>query len=399
MIMHQLDWPLRFGSFIPPIHMPDQSPTAAFHRDVELIVRMDELGFDEAWVGEHHSSGHELIASPEVFLAYAAAKTQRIMLGTGVASIPYHSPFMTATRAVLLDHLTRGRIMLGVGPGALPTDVAMFGLDPMSTRPRLEEGLDVILSLFRGETVTVKSDWFTLNEAQLQVLPYNREMEIAVTAQHSASGPRLAGRLGAGMLSLNATTEAGLKGLSSHWDIVEEQAAYHGSVADRRKWRVVAPMHIAETREQAMAEVKYGLPSWLNYMTKIGILDLIPDDAHPDDFGRYLTESGFAVIGTPDDAIKLIEELIELSGGFGAFLLFHHDWATRDATHKSYELIARHVMPRFTGQLDSLQRAKQIAIDARDEGVAKARAARAEATRRYEQERAARADIADENAQ
>ena len=387
----QLEWPMRFGAFIPPIHDPNHSPNLALHRDVELVVRMDELGFDEVWVGEHHSTGYEQIASPEVFLAYAAAKTQRIMLGTGVASIPYHNPFMTAQRAVLLDHLTRGRFMLGMGPGALPTDIAMFDLDPMCIRPRMEEGIDTIVRLLAGETVTQETDWFKLVEARLQHRPYSHPcFELAVTAQHSANGPKLAGRLGSGMLSLNATTAPGLEGLASHWAIVEEEATLSGKVADRRRWRVVAPMHIAHTREQAFEDVKYGLGAWLKYTTTIGPLDLIPEDASPDEWAHYLNESGFAVIGTPDDAIELIDKLQGLSGGFGAFLLFHHDWAQPEATLNSYQLIARHVIPHFTGQLDPLRKGEEIAIAARDVGVVKARDARAEATRLYEEERAAR---------
>jgi limonene 1,2-monooxygenase len=352
---------------------------------------MDQLGFDEVWVGEHHSTGYELICSPEVFLAYVAAKTQRIRLGTGVVSVPYPNPFMVATRAVLLDHLTRGRFILGMGPGALPTDVSMFELEQRDLRPRMEEGIDTILELLAGGTVTRKTDWFALNEARLQILPFTQpRFEIAITAQHSANGPRLAGRLGAGMLSLNATTAPGLEGLASHWGIVEEQAAYYEQRADRRAWRVVAPMHVAETREQAYADVEYGLGQWLKYTTQIGPLPLIPEGSAPADWAPYLNESGFAVIGTPEDAIKRIESLLEISGGFGAFLFFAHDWAPADRALRSYELFARHVIPHFTNQLPSLRRSEEIAIAARDAGVAKAREARAEASARYRDEVEAR---------
>jgi limonene 1,2-monooxygenase len=390
-IVLELDWPMQFGAFYPPIHTPNESPTAAFHRDIEQMVRMDQLGFDEVWVGEHHSTGYELVCSPEVFLAHIAAKTQHIKLCTGVVSVPYHNPFMVATRAVLLDHLTRGRFTLGMGPGALPTDVKMFELDPMVIRNRMEEGIDTILALLRGEAVTQKTDWFTLNEARLQILPYQHpRFEIAVTAQHSANGPRLAGRLGAGMLSLNATSPSGLEGLLNHWGIVEEEGKLHGQTIDRRNWRVVAPMHIAETKEQAIREVQYGLAQWLKYMTKIGPLDLLPEDAAPEDSPYYLNESGFAVIGTPADAIAMIENLQGISGGFGTFLLFAQDWARHDATMRSYELFAREVVPHFTKQMTSLQASERIAIAARDIGVARAREARAEATRQYEAERSSR---------
>ena len=113
-----------------PYHEPGENPTLALERDLELIVRLDELGFDEAWVGEHHSTGWETIASPEIFLAVAAERTRHIRLGTGVVSLPYHHPLMVADRIVQLDHLTRGRINFGVGPGGHLTDARMLGIDP-----------------------------------------------------------------------------------------------------------------------------------------------------------------------------------------------------------------------------------------------------------------------------
>ena len=107
----------------------------ALEYDMERVVALDRLGFDEAWFGEHHSGGYELIACPEVFIAAAAERTKHIRLGTGVVSLPYHHPLMVADRWVLLDHLTRGRVMFGAGPGALPSDAYMMGIDPIEQRP------------------------------------------------------------------------------------------------------------------------------------------------------------------------------------------------------------------------------------------------------------------------
>ena len=158
---------MRFGIFLAPFHKPDENPTLALERDLEIIESLDRLGYDEAWIGEHHSAGTEIIASPEVFIATAAERTRHIRLGTGVSSLPYHHPFMLADRMVLLDHLTRGRIMLGVGPGALPSDAFMMGIDPVDQRRRMEESLEVMLQLFAGETVTAETDWFTMKDARL----------------------------------------------------------------------------------------------------------------------------------------------------------------------------------------------------------------------------------------
>src|ERR671925_2243889 len=161
---------MRFGIFLAPFHPVTQDPNVALHRDLELIERLDRLGYDEAWIGEHHSAGYEIIASPEVFIATAAERTRNIKLGTGVSSLPYHHPLILADRMVLLDHLTRGRTMFGVGPGALPSDAFMMGIDPVDQRKRMEESLEVMLELLRGERVTKESEWFTLRDARLQLL-------------------------------------------------------------------------------------------------------------------------------------------------------------------------------------------------------------------------------------
>src|ERR687887_2752875 len=142
---------MRFGIFLAPFHRADENPTLALERDLELIEALDRFGYDEAWIGEHHSAGAELVASPEVFIAAAAARTRHIRLGTGVSSLPYHHPLMLADRMVLLDHLTRGRVMFGVGPGALPSDAYMMGIDPATQRERMEEALGAIMALLTSE--------------------------------------------------------------------------------------------------------------------------------------------------------------------------------------------------------------------------------------------------------
>src|SRR3954453_11814585 len=197
---------LKFGIFMGPFHPLGENPTLALERDLELIQWLDYLGFDEAWVGEHHSAGWELITSPEVFIGIAAERTRHIKLGTGVVSLPYHHPLMLADRMVLLDHLTRGRTMLGVGPGQLTSDAHMLGIPADKQRPRMEEALDVMMALLRGETVTYECEWFTVRDARLQLRPYSDPcFDIGVAASFSRTGARAAGRHGIGMLSVAAT--------------------------------------------------------------------------------------------------------------------------------------------------------------------------------------------------
>ena len=187
---------LNFGMFLAPFHRLGDNPTYSLERDLELVQHLDRLGFDEAWFGEHHSAGYEIIASPEVFVATAAERTRHIRLGTGVSSLPYHHPFMLADRMVLLDHLTHGRAMFGVGPGALPSDAFMLGIDPIRQREMMDEALEAILALLNSdEPITREAGWFTMRDARLHLRPFSRpHMEVAVAAQVSPAGPRAAGK-------------------------------------------------------------------------------------------------------------------------------------------------------------------------------------------------------------
>ena len=294
-----------------PFHPTGQNPTLALERDLELIEHLDRLGFHEVWIGEHHSGGYEIISSPEVFIAAAAARTKHIRLGSGVNSLPYHHPLMLADRFVLLDHLTRGRAMLGCGPGQLTSDAHMLGIPADTQRPRMDEALDAIMALLRGETVTRQTDWFTLQDARLQLKPYSEpNIEVAVAASISPTGAKAAGKYGTGLLSIAATTKQGFDAIGTHWQTWNEVAAQHGHTAERSKWRLVGPMHLAETKEQARADVEYGILPFSQYFTHVLPAGPTRGDT-PEEIIANVEEDGFAVIGTPDDAIAKIESLVD----------------------------------------------------------------------------------------
>ena len=342
---------MRFGLFMAPFHPTGQNPTLALERDLDLIEHLDRLGFHEVWIGEHHSGGYEIIASPEVFIAAAAARTKHIRLGSGVNSLPYHHPLLLADRFVLLDHLTRGRAMLGCGPGQLTSDAHMLGIPADAQRPRMDESLEAIMALLRGETVTMQTDGFTLQDARLQLSPYSDPcFEIAVAASISPTGARAAGKYGIGLLSIAATTRQGFDAIGTHWKTWNDVAAQHGNTAERAQWRLVGPMHLAETKEQARKDVEYGIVEFSRYFTHVLPAGPTRGDT-PEEIIANIDEDGFAVIGTPDDAIAKIQSLVDQSGGFGTFLLFGHDWATPAATKHSFDLFAQYVMPHFSGQL------------------------------------------------
>jgi limonene 1,2-monooxygenase len=353
---------LKFGTFMAPFHCPvGLDPTAAYERDLAVIQHMDRLGFEEAWIGEHHSCGHELIPDPMIFIAWTATQTRHIKLGTGVLSLPYHNPLWVADRALFLDRLLRGRFMLGLGPGALPTDATMIGLSLEEQRGAFEEDFDVLMAILRGEKVTAKTNRYNLVDARTQFAPYS-DFDIVVAAIASPTGPRAAAKNGAGLLSVGATAKGGFDALALHWDVMQERGPQFGHTPDRSQWRLAGPMHLAETREQAIEDVRYGLDDWCDYTQNVlAAPHFRAAGATFEERVDWVNETGLGVIGTVEDAIAQIERLEQQSGGFGSYLLIHQEWARHEATLKSYELFANHIKPRFQNSTGRLRDASDYA--------------------------------------
>ena len=360
---------LGFGAFLAPHHPIGEHPMLQFRRDLDLVTELDALGYDEFWCGEHHSSGWEMIGSPEMFLAAAGERTKRIKLATGVVSLPYHHPYNVAQRMVQLDYMTGGRVIFGSGPGALASDAHTLGIDPMLLRDRQDEAISVIRRLMRGERLTVKSDWFTLQDAALQLLPLQEDMPFAVASQISPSGMTLAGKHGIGVISVGSLSEEGLNALPTQWGFAEAAAAEHGQRVDRKNWRVLMSWHIAETREQARAEARDGLLRHHNeYIT--GTLQRPGARAYKT-ADEAIDKTAFvggavATIGTPDDLVARIKSLLEASGGFGTVVGFVHDWANPENTRRSWDMVARYVVPEINGYLSGLRTSREFVATNRE---------------------------------
>ncbi len=359
---------LRFGAFLAPHHPLGEHPMLQFRRDLDFVEHLDRLGYDEFWCGEHHSSGWEMIASPEMFLAAAGERSKRIRLGTGVISLPYHHPFNVAQRMVQLDYMTGGRAIFGSGPGALASDAHTLGIDPMVQRDRQDEAIGVIRRLFRGERVTVKSEWFTLQDAALQLLPLQEDMPFVVASQISPSGMTLAGKHGIGIISIGSLSNAGLQSLPQQWAFAEQSAARHNKTADRKQWRVLLSWHIAETRERARIEARDGLLRHhneyvLGTLQRPGLKPYASADEAVEK--SAFSDGAAATIGTPDDLVAKIKNVLEISGGFGTVVGFVHDWANPENTFRSWDLVARYVVPEINGYLDGLRRSQKFVIENR----------------------------------
>jgi limonene 1,2-monooxygenase len=304
-----------------------------------------------------------------MFLVGAAERTKRIRLGTGVVSIPYHHPFNVAQRMVQLDYMTGGRVIFGSGPGALASDAHTLGIDPMLLRDRQDEAIGVIRRLMRGERLTVTSDWFTLQDAALQLLPLQVDMPFAVASQISPSGMTLAGKHGIGVISIGSLSEEGLNALPTQWGFAEAAAAEHGQTVDRKDWRVLMSWHIAETRERARAEARQGLLRHHNeYITETlqrpGARAYKSADEAVDK--TAFVPGAVATIGTPDDLVARIKSVLEISGGFGTIVGFVHDWANLEDTRRSWDMVARYVVPEINGYLAGLRTSREFVVNNRE---------------------------------
>jgi limonene 1,2-monooxygenase len=360
---------LGFGAFLAPHHPVIEHPMLQFRRDIALVEHLDKLGYDEFWCGEHHSSGWEMIASPEMFLAAAAERTSRIKLATGVVSLPYHHPFHVAQRMVQLDWMSGGRAIFGSGPGALASDAHALGIDPMLLRDRQDEAIPIIRRLMRGERVTYKGEWFQLNDAALQLLPLQEDMPFAVASQISPSGMTLAGKHGIGIISIGSLSAEGLNALPTQWGFAETAAKKHGQTVDRKNWRVLLSWHIAETREEARRQARDGLFRHHNEYIH-GTLQR-PGSKPFKDPDQAVDMTGFgpgavATIGTPDDLVARIKSVLEISGGFGTVVGFVHDWANPENTMRSWDMVARYVVPEINGYLNELRKSREFVVANRE---------------------------------
>jgi limonene 1,2-monooxygenase len=341
---------MKFGVFIAPLHhRVGDNPTLSMHEDLEFLQILDRLDFDEAWIGEHHSGAVEIFASPEIMIAAAAQRTTHIMLGSGVIDLPLHHPFMVADRMVMLDHLTRGRAMLGVGSGALRADFTMLGLDPTQKSRMTQESLAAIMALLRAQApVTMRTDWFELKDSRLHLASYTKpHLPVGVAGTASADGSMASGRYGLIQISPARSAES----LRDSWRKVEETAARYGTTVHRRDFRAMKFVHLAETRQQALDDCRERMPSF----TGLGLMGVSLNGTDRSRLPELSVQVGGSIIGTTHDAIQAIESLLHGSGGFGGFLIAMYGVVARERMIHSFELFARHVMPHFQGTFATMQ--------------------------------------------
>lgn len=352
---------MRFGIFTMPEHFPWDNWTLSYERDFDEMVLAEKLGFDEYWIGEHHSGWYENVPVPEYMIAKASALTSRIELATGVVNLPYHDPFQVAERLAFLDHLTHGRLIYGFGAGGLPTDWALHEMDGEEMRPRMNESLGIIKQLTSSrEPHSYHGEFWSGEERVMQVAPYkNRVPEMAIAGLTGTSSYEIAGRNGWGALSVHFSpprfdSNPSFADLIGQAGGIDAGAAAAGldPVEARLRWRLVREVYVAEDRETALAEICAGVKRSYDYLIALGLGPLMKLDEAMDDSEltlEWMVDNCRWLVGSPDEVTAAVRRLYEEVGGFGTLVVNSRDWVTTDLANRSWELFARFCMPALEG--------------------------------------------------
>ena len=343
------------GLFIQPIDPPGNNIAYTYQRTFEAIGFAENLGFSEVWLGEHHSGGWENIPAPELFLAAAAERTKRIMLGPAVIPPPLHNPVQVAERMAMLDQMTFGRTQLALGPAIIPTDSRLYSVDRTKMYEQTNEALDLILQLYRTDgPITFEGEFYNVNDGEIQVRPYQTpHMPIAMPGSASGNAFRQAGKYG--LIPISPFIYTG-QALQAHWEIVEQAAAAHGNpTPDRADWRINRCVYVAETDGEAFDDIRRRADeTYGEYYFALSGLDALykdyPDEPHSAITLERMAERSDWIIGSPATCRDKLEEFSRDCGGFGTILITCEWFAPTDKVYRSWELFASEVQPHFQPQ-------------------------------------------------
>ena len=353
------------GFFTMPLHPPGSDITKTLDDDLEQIVTLDQLGYKEAWIGEHFTTVWENISAPDLFIANALAKTKNIILGTGVSCMPNHNPFVIAHRIAQLDHMAHGRFHWGVGSGGFPGDFEVFGFDPSTGEHRhmTRDAVDTVLQLWENPRPGVYDHkWWRFSVPEpvdeigmrFHLKPYQKpHPPIAVAGVGVKSDTLLmAGQRNWIPMSINFVPARVLK---THWEAVDEGAHETGAKADRSNWRIAREVYIADTTEEARRDALHGVLArdYERYirplLSRIKMLDLLKVDPEMPDADlttEYMVDNIW-LVGSADDVAAKLRRLYDDVGGFGVLLAMAHEWLPKDKWVRSMTSLVRDVVPRL----------------------------------------------------
>lgn len=354
---------MQYGLFMMPSHPPERNLFQAHQWDLDCLCLADELGYHEAWIGEHFTSPWEPVPAPDLMIAQALLRTKKIKLGSGAHLLPYHHPAELAHRVAYLDHLAQGRFLFGIGSGGLPSDYALFNVDGNAGQHRemTRESLDIILKIwenqgpfqYRGKYWNVNVPDTMYGTLKYFLTPYQKPHPPIGVASVSIGSEtlKIAGERGFIPMSLGLNSEY----IASHWEAVEEGAKRTGKTPSRKDWRITRDVYVADTDEEAYEGAVNGMLGrvWGEYLLPLfesfNLLHVFKHDPEVPDAAvtpEYMAEHLW-LIGSPDSVEQKVRKLYQMSGGFGTLLVLIYDYMEDQlGWEKSMHLLAKEVMPR-----------------------------------------------------
>jgi alkanesulfonate monooxygenase SsuD/methylene tetrahydromethanopterin reductase-like flavin-dependent oxidoreductase (luciferase family) len=355
---------MELGYFAMPSHPPERSLKAGFEWDLQTLRWCDELGFTEAWIGEHHTAAWEPNPSPDLLITQAFLQTKRLRMGPGGFLLPYHHPAELANRVAMLDHISDGRLNFGIAASGLPTDWKMFNVDGASgaNRAMTREALEIILRLWSDEpTFEYRGKYWNVNKPEKMyglLGPHLQPLQkphppIAVAGMSKNSDTlKMAGERGFLPMSINLNPAY----VASHWASVEEGAKRAGRTPHRRDWRMVREVFVADTDAEAMRLSAGGMMGrmsrehFLPFLRESGVLEFLKENPSVPDCDitpEYCARHNW-VVGSPATVADKLERIYTMSGGFGTLLVLGFDYADNPQVwHNSLRLLAQEVAPRI----------------------------------------------------
>jgi alkanesulfonate monooxygenase SsuD/methylene tetrahydromethanopterin reductase-like flavin-dependent oxidoreductase (luciferase family) len=354
---------IRYGMFIMPFHDPVKPLSQGYEEDLELVVRAEELGFSEFWIGEHHTMKYETIVMPEIFIARALGETKRIRLGPAPVCLNQHHPAHVAGRLSFLDHLSKGRLNLCFGAGSVSTDQELFGAEPKNAAAMVDEATDMILRLWSSEPpYEIEGKFWSIRlkksvDAETGIgyihKPYQKPHPPIAVPGTSCNSPsmRIAGQRG--FQPFGHCLIAG-NVLADLWHTYETAASEAGRKPQRADYKVARSIFLADTTPEARRLARTNsLGKNYNYIGRLcdkgnGRRMFKRDQSMSDaDCNLDFMMGEQIIAGSPDEVLRRLLGLIDEVGPFGTLVLMSYDWDDKSSWLRSMELFAREVMPAF----------------------------------------------------
>lgn len=356
---------MKLGLFMMPLHkVGSLDYTAMYQQDLEAIVHADRLGYDEAWVGEHYTAKPEPITNPLQFMSALIPLTERIRFGTGVLALGHHHPAKVAGDVAMFDHMSRGRFILGIGPGGLGTDFELFGLeDPPLRGQRMLDCIELVEKIWasdppyriEGRFWTIKVDDARFPELEVGIIPkpYQKPFPpLTTSAMNVRSGmAKLAGERGWSLISANFNPVIHVAG---HWERYCEGCEAAGRRPDRRLWRVARSILVTGSDAEAedyLADPDNGLLDYFRYLriqlSAGGMINIFKPDETMDDAlidDRFCVDA-MVIAGSPKTVLDRLVDVVDQTGPFGTLLAAFHHWDRAPLWRRSMALLAEEVAP------------------------------------------------------